>query len=184
MKKRSFFSFLSKKKKQTTSGVDQTEEYFQQLIAMGYSKETARAYATQHAAQPTAATAAVHHAQQNAIQTTQSHNTPTTAYSSTRTKHKTSASQLPAKSCRKCNDNIQEVLSGDELCGFCKKWPEISPTRMRKYNTVIRWVGLNNRKESMVKATIIHRLDILEEDAQRICEAPVFRSLMGWNSAQ
>jgi hypothetical protein len=183
MKKRRLFSFLSKKKTQTTSRVDPTEQYLQQLIAMGYSEETARAYAAQRAAQPTAPTAASH-AQPNAIKNGQSQKTRTTSSSSTGNKHKTSASRPPAKSCKKCDDRIQKVISGDELCGFCKQWPEISPTRMRKYNTVIRWIGLNNRKESMVKASIIHRMDIGEYGAERICESPVFRSLMGWDSGQ
>lgn len=97
---------------------------------------------------------------------------------------KIAVSQQPAMRCRKCHDKIQKVMAGEELCGFCKEWPNISPTRMGKYNSVVEWVGLNNRKESMVKATIIHRMQLLEEDAQRICEAPVFRSLMGWNSAE
>lgn len=97
---------------------------------------------------------------------------------------KVTVSHQPTMRCKKCCDKIQKVMPGEELCSFCKEWPKISPTRMGKYNSVVEWVGLNNRKESMVKATIIHRMELLEEDAQRICEAPVFRSLMGWSSAE
>ena len=109
---------------------------------------------------------------------------PRSANESPTKNDKVAVGQQPTMRCKKCDDKIQKVMPGEELCSFCKEWPKISPTRMGKYNSVVEWVGLNNRKESMVKATIIHRMQLLEEDAQRICEAPVFRSLMGWNSAE
>ena len=89
------------------------------------------------------------------------------------------ASNVPS-SCRKCLGRSGAVFRGGTHCEFCAEWGEISMTRMNKYHSVIQWAGANNRKESMVKATLIHRLEIEEWHVEKICQAPVFRSMMGW----